>query len=431
LYGKDSYEAESQISPRTFELFTQALSGEEIDITPFNYRDLLRLSEEFGHRSLQAQISSFIESNLVSDSSNYDCCARLFDIEERFLSQERHLCSLQCEVSELRSICGRFLSLRDEISRLGAAFSGLGSVQQRISNGFVTMKQELDRLGIAFSGLETIQHRLSLDFRAVSARFASQQEVNCLGAVFSDLEAAQGGSRRMSRPFRLTFVPERRNEVTGNCCYHPRVNRKRLSSDLVSVSWCESVVEPPRKDAEEQRATAVQSTGRQETAPQPPRPVPARVKPLIFAPTSPLKGIIAHLTKKCGGNVHDKGVVTVTSSPTVNDESAVQAKNVADLDTMKRWFCSAEGPPSDHSSVTTFRRCECAPHTTSPELGQAKVPPLVGDRGLCGWTGMGGARPAEGHGGDERKGEDCDIRGCGVGLLSVHPPHAARPLLER
>jgi hypothetical protein len=33
-----------------------------------------------------------------------------------------------------------------------------------------------------------------------------------------------------------------------------------------------------------------------------------------LVPSSPLKGIIAHLTESCGGNVHDHNVVTVTCS---------------------------------------------------------------------------------------------------------------------
>jgi hypothetical protein len=42
---------------------------------------------------------------------------------------------------------------------------------------------------------------------------------------------------------------------------------------------------------------------------------------------SPLDGIIAYLTSKCGGNVHDRGVVNVTAIST----STGPAQNVADL----------------------------------------------------------------------------------------------------
>jgi hypothetical protein len=53
-----------------------------------------------------------------------------------------------------------------------------------------------------------------------------------------------------------------------------------------------------------------------------------------FAPSdsAPLDDIIAHLTKSCGGNVHDRGVVAVASSPSANPNfGPYDVKNVADL----------------------------------------------------------------------------------------------------
>jgi hypothetical protein len=48
------------------------------------------------------------------------------------------------------------------------------------------------------------------------------------------------------------------------------------------------------------------------------------------APQS-LEGIISYLTKKHGGNVHEKGIVTITSKSVVNDNGRYPLKNVADL----------------------------------------------------------------------------------------------------
>jgi hypothetical protein len=47
---------------------------------------------------------------------------------------------------------------------------------------------------------------------------------------------------------------------------------------------------------------------------------------------APLDGIIAYLTRKCGGNVHDKGVITVTGSGTHEDKPERGPKNAADLE---------------------------------------------------------------------------------------------------
>ena len=37
-------------------------------------------------------------------------------------------------------------------------------------------------------------------------------------------------------------------------------------------------------------------------------------RPFFYNPQKPLEGIIANLTRKCGGNVHDKGIVNITTS---------------------------------------------------------------------------------------------------------------------
>jgi hypothetical protein len=50
-----------------------------------------------------------------------------------------------------------------------------------------------------------------------------------------------------------------------------------------------------------------------------------------FIPLDPLSGIIAHLTRRCGGNVHDRGVVQITSSGTYEEARWCAAMNAADL----------------------------------------------------------------------------------------------------
>jgi hypothetical protein len=66
---------------------------------------------------------------------------------------------------------------------------------------------------------------------------------------------------------------------------------------------------------------------------------------LDFAPdrTLSLNGILAHLTKEAEGNVHEKGVVTITSKSVWNREERFAVKNIADL-TVKSEFLSADGP---------------------------------------------------------------------------------------
>jgi hypothetical protein len=61
----------------------------------------------------------------------------------------------------------------------------------------------------------------------------------------------------------------------------------------------------------------------------------------VFAPTAPLRGIISHLSERCGGNVHDHGLVTITANRPCDPSHA--AKNVADL-TTDSYFNSISEP---------------------------------------------------------------------------------------
>jgi hypothetical protein len=45
----------------------------------------------------------------------------------------------------------------------------------------------------------------------------------------------------------------------------------------------------------------------------------------------PLDGILSHLSQKHGGNVHDKGIVTITSSSVISTDPQYSAKNLADV----------------------------------------------------------------------------------------------------
>jgi hypothetical protein len=60
--------------------------------------------------------------------------------------------------------------------------------------------------------------------------------------------------------------------------------------------------------------------------------------PLV--PSSPLKGIIHHLTLECGGNVHDRGVVSITADRPRYDSSDFAANNIADLEANSVFYCA-------------------------------------------------------------------------------------------
>ena len=58
--------------------------------------------------------------------------------------------------------------------------------------------------------------------------------------------------------------------------------------------------------------------------------------------SKPLEGVIAHLTRQYGGNVHDKGIVNVTASSVCNNDSSYLQKHAVELGTGSRWRSNDE-----------------------------------------------------------------------------------------
>jgi hypothetical protein len=56
-----------------------------------------------------------------------------------------------------------------------------------------------------------------------------------------------------------------------------------------------------------------------------------------------IDGIIFYLTRKHGGNVHDKGIVTITSKSVLSDDPRCALRNVVDL-TSRLYFLSNNAP---------------------------------------------------------------------------------------
>lgn len=71
-----------------------------------------------------------------------------------------------------------------------------------------------------------------------------------------------------------------------------------------------------------------------------PRAVVPPGKECQYQASKPLDGIIAHLTRECGGNVHDKGVVAVTASSVYSNDC--EPKNAADLGSDSEFFSKNE-----------------------------------------------------------------------------------------
>ena len=61
---------------------------------------------------------------------------------------------------------------------------------------------------------------------------------------------------------------------------------------------------------------------------------------------SEMKGIIHYLSEKCGGNVHDKGIVEVTGENVYSSDPSYAYENVADLEVNSYFFSNTSGNAS-------------------------------------------------------------------------------------
>jgi hypothetical protein len=67
------------------------------------------------------------------------------------------------------------------------------------------------------------------------------------------------------------------------------------------------------------------------------------VREMLFEPSSPLCGILHHLTSRFSGNVHDRNVVNITANRAYDNRADYAAKNVADFES-NSYFLSANEP---------------------------------------------------------------------------------------
>jgi hypothetical protein len=78
----------------------------------------------------------------------------------------------------------------------------------------------------------------------------------------------------------------------------------------------------------------------------PPAASPKQFEAVVFAlpHAQSLDGIISYLTRKHGGNVHDKGAVTITSKSHCCADPRHNVKALADLTNLDVWFSSGKEP---------------------------------------------------------------------------------------
>jgi hypothetical protein len=98
---------------------------------------------------------------------------------------------------------------------------------------------------------------------------------------------------------------------------------------------------------------------------------------MLFEPSSPLCGILNHLTSRFGGNVHDRNVVNITAHRDAYNSDGHAAKNVADVEDYSYFYSASEPNQSICFDFKTLRikpthytiRTHGAEWPSSEELG--------------------------------------------------------------
>jgi hypothetical protein len=217
------------------------------------------------------------------------------------------------------------LSSEFEFTPLATAIAAISSVD-------VPARQELELLKSEYLQHERsildLHHDLSL-LREEGPRFAA--------AIRSESEA------------RNCEVSKLRQQLQALADDLSRSDRERIETiaelwQTVSVRFKEFDQERAllRQTVAEQQETVARQQRELEDLREQNSPKPSQE----FAPNDRLDGIVAHLARVCGGNVHDQGVVAVTSSRPVDDKPKNAAKNAADVKS-DSWFSSIRRKKSE------------------------------------------------------------------------------------
>jgi flagellar motility protein MotE (MotC chaperone) len=99
-----NYRVQSQVLLRLFQLFFEAVNGNDIQITNEKVSGLSQLCEEFGFRSLSSKLSAFRDFPSFRDSADAEARSRISALEKRDSQRERRLAALEAKLPQLAQL---------------------------------------------------------------------------------------------------------------------------------------------------------------------------------------------------------------------------------------------------------------------------------------------------------------------------------------
>ena len=292
LVDTGRYAIKSNVDSDVFVLFMTRLCGATSDarVTPENAEQLLALCDELGFSGFDDELRAVL-------GRGADMNAGLEELQRRVLELERQL-------QEVRALPQRVRAVEQ---RLAAADWVLDDLQRRdASNDVESLRREV------------MERASAVDVKALSDEVSRLQEAEAkrdAGDMRKDVESLRREVRERASAADVRALSDEVSRLK-------EAEAKRAKGQTrQSASWAE--VEVPAS-----KATTLDRNQ------------------FVYDSSKPLDGIIAHLTRECGGNVHKKGVVKVTASSCDGDygkpEHAVDLTSDWDFysgDEPNSWIC--------------------------------------------------------------------------------------------
>jgi hypothetical protein len=112
------YRVQWQVPVRLFQLFLEAVNGNDIQITSENSSGLSQLCEEFGFGSLSSKLSAFRACPSFRDSVDADARSHISVLEESDSQQERRLAALEAKLSQVAQLPLEVARMQADLERV-------------------------------------------------------------------------------------------------------------------------------------------------------------------------------------------------------------------------------------------------------------------------------------------------------------------------
>jgi predicted nucleic acid-binding Zn-ribbon protein len=314
------YQVLSQVSETNFRVFLAAIQGAKTEIGMRNAIDLESLSAEFQFVELGRQVSEFVSQHPHIEVIRLQ--SAILDLQRRLAGHDRKLCELNeangramaeqaSQLEGLRGAIGEVAEkLQHECKKVSGLQEAVGEMRRQISETEKAVERRVGPLERVVLGLAETKDRTS----------RVESDVAGLRAAMADNDAKVEEVRRevACQKAQLSDSCPKLNQDLKNLQQEHAKPQEEMRATRPKVSWRPAPLKPTKQFPPSMKKGTIQVV-------EGPGRYPTTLT--IDIPD----GIIAHLTQMCGGNVNDRGVVTVTSSAVYQGDRQWAARHSVDL----------------------------------------------------------------------------------------------------